>query len=364
MHQPNGSRNIDWEGRTVHLSFIPEHAYHCIWPYISTSLSQPKIKNYKILYEKDPSLGRRTNVTMFEGLEPFTLTTQDDPHVAIYGLKSGAANANASRPALLLLHGFPQSRHIWHRVAPQLLGQYTLVIPDLRGYGESSKPASVEAYAKSAMARDFISVMDQLGHKTFYVCAHDRGARVAHKMCVDFPDRVLKVMLLDICPTLAMFDKTNFDFAKAYFHWFFLIQPAPLPETMIAGDPRKVLSLFMGGRQSKGLEIFDEDCFNYYTSIFEKPDAVHAMCNDYRAAATLDLDEAREDLRQDRKIKCPVRVLWGKYGVIEKCFDALAEWRAVSDAGVAVEGQAVESGHYIPEQIPEDVVATIQDFFS
>ncbi|KAK0392360.1 hypothetical protein NLU13_1855 [Sarocladium strictum] len=300
---------------------------------------------------------------MFEGLEPFTLTTQDDPHVAIYGLRSGNANANASRRALLLLHGFPQSRHIWHRVAPQLLEQYTLVIPDLRGYGESSKVGSVEAYAKSAMARDLVSVMDQLGHETFYVCAHDRGARVAHKMCVDFPDRVLKVIFLDICPTLAMYESTNFEFAKAYFHWFLLIQPAPLPETLIAGDPRKVLSMFLGVRKGDNLSIFDKECFDYYASIMEKPDAVHAMCNDYRAAATVDLEEAREDLRQGRRVKCPVRVLWGKHGVIERSFDALAEWRAVSDPGVAVDGQAVESGHYIPEERPEAVVAAVQDFF-
>jgi pimeloyl-ACP methyl ester carboxylesterase len=303
------------------------------------------------------------DAVMFKGLEPFTLTTQDDPSVAIYGVHSGNANTDTPRRALLLLHGFPQSRHIWHRVAPQLLQDYTLVIPDLRGYGKSSKPGAVESYAKSAMARDFVSVMEQLGHKSFYVCAHDRGARVAHKMCVDFPDRVLKVMLLDICPTLAMYDSTNFEFAKAYFHWFFLIQAAPLPETMIAGDPRKVLDMFMGGRQGDGLEIFDKDCYEYYASIMQDPDAVHAMCNDYRAAATLDLEEARQDLKDGRKIKCPVRILWGKYGVIERCFDALAEWRLVSDADVAVDGQAVESGHYIPEQQPEAVVAAIREFF-
>ncbi|KAH8173973.1 alpha/beta hydrolase fold domain-containing protein [Sarocladium implicatum] len=298
---------------------------------------------------------------MFEGLELFTVKTSDDPHVDISGLKSG--DANASRPALLLLHGFPQSRHIWHRVAPQLLDHYTLVVPDLRGYGESSKPGSVKAYAKSEMARDLVSVMEQLGHQSFFVCGHDRGGRVAHKMCVDYPDRVLKVMFLDICPTLAMFDKTDFDFAKAYWHWFFLMQPAPLPETMIGGDPRRVTSLMLCGREGDNVEIFDKDCLEYYLSAMSDPDAVHAACNDYRAAGTLDLDEAREDLRQSRRIQCPVRVLWGKHGVIEKCFDALAEWRAVSDPGVDVDGQAVESGHYIPEQVPDDVVANIRQFF-
>ena len=298
---------------------------------------------------------------MFEGLEPFALQTQQDPHVEIHGLKS--TTPDPSRPGLLLLHGFPQSHHIWHRVAPQLLGQYTLVIPDLRGYGESSKPESVGNYAKSAMARDMASVMHQLGFSSFYVCAHDRGARVAHKLCVDHPDRVIKVILLDICPTLAMYTKTDFDFAKAYFHWFFLIQPAPLPETMIAGDPRRVLEMFMGGRQKDGLAIFDQDCFEYYASVMKNPAAVHAMCNDYRASSTLDLEEAREDLRRSRLIKCPVRVFWGSHGVIEKCFDAVDEWRAVSDPGVDVQGRSLDSGHYIPEQVPDDVVAAIREFF-
>lgn len=298
---------------------------------------------------------------MFEGLESFSIRTQNDPHVELYGLKSG--NANAARPALLLLHGFPQSRHIWHRVAPQLLERYTLVVPDLRGYGESSKPGSVKAYAKSEMARDLVSVMDRLGHASFFVCGHDRGGRVAHKMCVDYPDRVLKVMFLDICPTLAMFDKTDFDFAKAYWHWFFLMQPAPLPETMIGGDPRRVTSMLLCGREGDDMGIFDEECLEYYLSAMTVPDAVHAACNDYRAAGTVDLEEAREDLKEGRRIQCPVHVLWGKHGVIEKCFDALAEWRAVSDPGVEVSGQAVESGHYIPEQVPDDLVASIGEFF-
>jgi pimeloyl-ACP methyl ester carboxylesterase len=302
-----------------------------------------------------------TTSIMFEALDPFTLTTQKDPHVEIFGLKSG--DANASRPALLLLHGFPQSRHIWHRVAPPLLDQYTLVVPDLRGYGASSKPDDIASYAKSVMARDLIAVMDQLGFGTFYVCAHDRGARVAHKMCVDFPGRVLKLILLDICPTLAMYNKTDFEFAKAYFHWFLLIQPAPLPETMLAGDPRRVIEMYMGGRQVGGLDIFDPECLEYYISMMGDATTVHAMCNDYRAAASLDMQEQRDDLARGRNIKCPVRVLWGKRGVIEKCFDAVSEWRAVSEPGVDVQGWAVDSGHYVPEERPEAVVSAIKEFF-
>lgn len=300
---------------------------------------------------------------MFEGFESFTLTTQKDPQVDIYGLRSGNAK-DRSRPGLLLLHGFPQSRHIWHRVAPQLVDRFSLVVPDLRGYGESSKPEGVEQYAKSAMARDFVSVMDQLGFETFYICSHDRGARVAHKLCVDYPDRVRKVILLDICPTLSMYSATDFEFAKAYFHWFWLIQPTPLPETMINSNPRKILELLMCGRLGAEADIFDPECFDYYQTMMENPAAVHAMCNDYRASATLDMDESRQDLKQGRMIKCPVRVLWGKHAVVEKQFKAVQEWRAVTEKGVAVDGHSVEAGHYIPEQVPDDVVATARDFFT
>ncbi|KAH6886166.1 Alpha/Beta hydrolase protein [Thelonectria olida] len=304
---------------------------------------------------------------MFQGFQPFKVETQTDPPITICGLKSGdgssSSSSSPSRPPLLLLHGFPQTRHIWHRVAPKLVDQYTVVLMDLRGYGESSKPEHVASYAKSAMARDCVKVMDELGFKqSFFVCAHDRGARVAHKLCVDFPDRVRKAILLDICPTLAMYTKTDFDFAKAYFHWFFLIQPDPLPETLISGCPREFAELFMGGRQKDGLHIFDSACFDTYVENFKDAATVHAMCQDYRASATLDLDEAREDLEKSRLVRCPLLILWGKHGVIEKCFDALEEWRAVTESGVSVTGNSVDSGHYLPENVPEEVTSAIGSF--
>ncbi|UPK99648.1 hypothetical protein LCI18_010583 [Fusarium solani-melongenae] len=297
---------------------------------------------------------------MFEGFQPFVVKTSKDS-VTINGLRSG--DSSSSKPPLLLLHGFPQTLHIWHRIAPQLLDKYTLILIDIRGYGKSSKPENVSAYAKSAMARDCIDVMDSLGFTDFYVCAHDRGARVAHKLCVDYPDRVRKVILLDICPTLSMFTKTDFDFAKAYFHWFFLIQDAPLPEMMIANRSRQFAELFMGGRQKDGLKLFDPECFDFYAKSLEDEAAVHAMCNDYRASATLDLDEAREDLKQGHRIRSPLLVLWGKHGVIEKCFEAVKEWKDVTEPGVPVEGYSVESGHYIPEHAPEEVVSAVLKFF-
>ncbi|OBS24462.1 hypothetical protein FPOA_05004 [Fusarium poae] len=298
---------------------------------------------------------------MFDNLQPFEIQTKSDSNVTINGLKS--EDASSSKPALLLIHGFPQTLHIWHRVVPQVVDKYNVVLIDIRGYGKSSKPADVASYAKSAMARDCIDVMDALGHNgSFFVCAHDRGARVAHKLAVDYPDRIRKFILLDICPTLSMYTKTDFDFANAYFHWFFLIQKEPLPETLITAKPRELAEMFMGGRQGDGVAIFEPDCFDIYAKSLEDYATVHGMCNDYRASATLDLEEARQDLKNGRKIKSPLLVLWGKHGVIEKCFDAIKEWKDVTEDGVSVQGHSVDSGHYIPEQAPGEVVASIKEF--
>ncbi|KAF5019675.1 hypothetical protein F66182_8304 [Fusarium sp. NRRL 66182] len=301
---------------------------------------------------------------MFDGFQSFLITTKSNSNVTIRGFKNGDA-PSSSKPPLLLLHGFPQTLHIWHRVAPQLIDKYNVVLIDIRGYGESSKPDHVAAYAKSAMARDCIDVMDTLGHtESFFVCAHDRGARVAHKLAVDYPDRVRKFILLDICPTLSMYTKTDFDFAKSYFHWFFLIQPEPLPETLMNARPRELAELFMGGRQKENLSIFEPAAFDIYAKCLEDRATVHGMCNDYRASATLDLDEARDDLKKGRKIRSPLLVLWGKYGVIEKSFDAIKEWEEVTEPGIPVKGHSVEAGHYIPEHAPDDVVSAIMEFLT
>lgn len=301
---------------------------------------------------------------MFDNFEPISVTTQAAPEVTIRGLRSTNTSSQPTKPPLLLLHGFPQTLHIWHRVAPQLTDTYTVILFDLRGYGASSKPAGdVSQYAKSVMARDCAVAMAELGYESFYLCGHDRGGRVGHKLCVDFPDRVRRALFLDICPTLAMYEATNFEFARAYFHWFLLIQPSPLPETMVLGNPRQLAEAFMGGRQGEGLGIFAEACFDEYVKSLSDPDTVHAMCQDYRAAATLDLEEQKKDLAEGRRIRCPVKVLWGKAGVIEKCFDALSEWRKVTEKGAGVEGQAVDSGHYIPEHAPQAVVSAARELF-
>ncbi|OAR05946.1 hypothetical protein LLEC1_01408 [Akanthomyces lecanii] len=299
---------------------------------------------------------------MFQGFTAFNLRAQTEPEtVTIFGLET---DHDAKLPALLLLHGFPQNHQIWSRVVSLLAGRYNIVAMDLRGYGKSSKPKSISAYAKSAMARDCVAAMDALGYTdSFYVCAHDRGARVAHKLCVDYPARVQKAIFLDICPTLAMYENAGVDFAKSYFHWFFLIQKAPFPETLISANPREFAKMFMGGRQEEGLAIFDDSSFNSYVESLGDGDTMHSMCQDYRASATLDLDEARDDLNGGRLIRCPLRVLWSGRGVIERCFSAVKEWQAVSADDVIVEGRSVDSGHYIPEQVPDTVASEILDFF-
>lgn len=297
---------------------------------------------------------------MFEKFTTFDITVE--PDVTIHGVHGG------SGPALLLLHGFPQTHHIWHRVADELSKSYYVVAMDLRGYGRSSKPDGGEGhirYGKKAMAKDAVAVMKQLqsrrdaGDESFFVCAHDRGARVTHRLCVDYPHLIKRAILLDICPTLAMYTKTTRDFAQSYFHWFFLIQQSPLPELSISTNAQVWVQNFMGGRYA-GLAPFAEECLAEYKASLADYDTVHAMCEDYRASASIDLKDAEEDVVAGRKVQCPIRVLWGKNGVVGKLFDVLGEWRSVSSQ--SVDGTTVDSGHYIPEERPEDVIANVLEF--
>ncbi len=268
----------------------------------------------------------------------------------------------AGRPPLLLLHGHPQTHAMWHRVAPTLATRFSVVMMDLRGRGDSARPpasADHALYSKRAMASDALAVMHQLGFERFAVCAHDRGARVAHRLALDHPAAVSRLMLLDIAPTLAMYEATTEAFARAYWHWFFLIQPAPLPERAIEADPVAWIREGMGARFA-GLGPFAPEAMAEYERCLAIPGSATAVCEDYRASAAIDLDHDRADRAAGRRISAPTRVLWGREGVIERCFDALALWRAAAEH---VSGRALEGGHYLAEEQPEALIAEIQTFF-
>ena len=269
----------------------------------------------------------------------------------------------SSGPPLLLLHGHPQTHAIWHKVAPALAKSFTLILCDLRGYGDSSKPpggADHLTYSKRSMAADLWQVMQTLGHRRFSVMGHDRGARVAHRLAMDQEDAVERLVLLDIAPTLAMYEQTNEAFARAYWHWFFLIQPAPLPERLIEADAQAYVRDLMGGR-SAGLAPFDRRALAEYTRCLGLPGAAHALCEDYRAAASIDLEHDRADRIAARRLAMPVLVLWGEHGVVHRCFKPLEEWRRVARE---VDGVALPCGHYIAEEAPEVLLARALPFLA
>jgi len=273
------------------------------------------------------------------------------------------AIVGGSGPPLLLLHGHPQTHAIWHRVAPRLAEHFTVVACDLRGYGESSKPQGAPDhanYSKRAMAADMLTVMQSLGFATFRVLAHDRGARVAHRLALDHPQAVERMALLDIAPTLAMYEQTSDAFARAYWHWFFLIQPAPLPERLIEADPAAYVRDVMGKR-SAGLAPFDPRALAEYQRCLALPGAAHGICEDYRAAATIDLEHDRVDRDAGNRLALPLMVLWGEQGVVGRCFDPLAEWQRVAND---VRGGALPCGHYIAEEAPDMLLERVLPFFA
>lgn len=287
----------------------------------------------------------------------FEADTRDVNGVCIHFRTGG------SGPPLLLLHGFPQTQALWHRMAPSLARHFTLVMPDLRGYGDSDKPpgdADHANYSKRTMARDQVELMASFGFKRFAVCGHDRGGRVAHRMALDHPQAVARLMLLDISPTRTMYERTTMELARAYYHWFFLIQPAPLPERLIGADPVFYLRRSLSGWGVHGLEIFDPRALAEYERCFADPAAIHAMCEDYRAAASIDLAHDRAD--EHARIECPLRVLWGERGVVHRLFTPIADWQA--KARLPVTGRTTPTGHYIAEEAPELLVEEILTFFA
>jgi len=272
------------------------------------------------------------------------------------------ARRGGSGPALLLLHGHPQTHAMWHRVAPALAERFTVITADLRGYGDSARvapDADHSAYSKRVMAGELVGLMRRFGFERFAILAHDRGARVAHRLAVDHPHAVSRLMLLDIAPTLAMYRGTDEAFARAYWHWFFLIQPAPLPERLIEADPVAYLRDLMGRRHG-GLAAFAPEAMAEYERCIAIAGTAASMCEDYRASAGIDLEHDRADQAAGHRLAMPLQVLWGAQGVVGRCFDVLRLWREVADD---VGGAALESGHYIAEEAPDALLAEAFSFF-
>mgnify|MGYP000101878644 FL=1 len=292
----------------------------------------------------------------FSGFESRKFSTESvDGSIEISYLIGG------NGPPLLLLHGFPQTKAIWSLVAPELAKQFTVVAADLRGYGASSKPHGRQdhsTYSKRSMAADQHNLMKSLGFDQFFLLGHDRGGRVSHRLAMDFPDSVLRLMVLDISPTLTMYENTTMEFAKGYWHWFFLIQPEPVPEKMIGANPEYWLKNHMGRHAGTG--IFSPERWAEYLAGASNAEGLHAMCEDYRAAASIDLVHDRADRNAGNNLKMPLRVLWGEHGLVNKCFKPIEDWKAVA---LDVSGRAVPSGHYIPEEVPDLLLAEARDFF-
>ncbi|MBT0960046.1 alpha/beta fold hydrolase [Denitromonas iodatirespirans] len=263
-------------------------------------------------------------------------------------------------PPLLLLHGYPQTHAMWHAVAPALAADFHVICPDLRGYGDSSKPAGGPDhanYAKRAMAQDMVELMAALGHTRFDMAGHDRGARVTHRLALDHPQAVRRACVMDIAPTHYMFGHTDQAFATGYYHWFFLIQPDGLPERMIGADPDYYLHEKLHRWAAPGAR-FDAAALAEYRRCFAWPETIHASCEDYRAAAGIDL--AHDAADRARRIACPLLVLWGDQGFVQRSYDVLAVWREYARD---VRGHAVHSGHFLPEEAPGEVIAALRDFF-
>ncbi len=290
---------------------------------------------------------------MFEGFSKTTAQLQD---IQIHYVMGG------SGPPLLLLHGYPQSHVMWHKVAPRLAEHFTVVASDLRGYGDSAKPktsADHAVYSKRATAKDQVELMASLGFESFSVAGHDRGGRVAHRMALDHPDKVERLAVLDIAPTYSMYANTDFNFALAYYHWFFLIQPYPLPETMIGADPEFYLRKKFG-QWGRDETAFPEEAMQAYLRCF-KEETIHASCEDYRASATIDMEHDKADIDAGTGILCPILALWGEKGYVGNKYDVLAEWRKWA---TEVSGFGLPSGHYLPEEAPNETTAALLNFFN
>ena len=309
-------------------------------------------------------------MTWFDGFEQRSFEVNG---ATINARVSQTALGDVPKPALLLLHGFPQSHVMWHRVAQKLAKEYFLVLPDLRGYGDSSKTPGLpdhSNYSKRNMAHDVVLVMDALGIDEFYLCGHDRGGRVAHRLALDHVARVKKLCVIDIAPTLDMYEGNSLnapymEFARAYYHWFHMLQPAPLPEIIMGANhldtAKAYLHAKLGGWGSSGLGYIEPQALSDYERCFCNAQALHTACEDYRASAGIDLTHDREGRAVGSKVACDLLVLWGARGVVERLFDPMALWQA--QCGGVVTGQAMAAGHFIPEELPGQTADALQQFF-
>lgn len=269
-------------------------------------------------------------------------------------------HGGTGKPPLLLLHGYPQTHVIWHKVAPQLAEHFHVICPDLRGYGDSSKPPSTAdhyPYSKRAMAQDMVEMMTALGYSEFFVAGHDRGARVTHRLILDYPDKIKKACVMDIAPTYHMFKHTDKNFATGYYHWFFLIQPNGLPERLIGADPTYYLTEKLK-RWSGDDAVFSDAAFAEYNRCFAQADTIHASCEDYRAAASIDLQHDEASLSQ--KVECPLLVLWGEDGFINRSYNVLEAWQNYAEK---VTGNTLACGHFLPEESPKELYNELLNFF-
>ena len=280
--------------------------------------------------------------------------------VTVDGVAINFVEAGSGEP-LLLIHGYPQTHSMWHRLAPQLAKHFRVICPDLRGYGDSDKPESTDdhfTYSKKAMAGDMIGLMSKLGHDNYLVAGHDRGGRVTHRMCLDAPDQISRACVMDIVPTHYIFANTDQALATTYYHWFFLIQPDGLPERLIANDVDYYLREKLRRWAAPGAQ-FDERAVVEYIRCFSDPRTIHSSCEDYRAAAGIDRQHDEGD--RDRKIECPMLVLWGGEGFVNRQYDVLSVWQEYANQ---VSGRAIEGcGHFLPEEKPQETFTEMLAFF-
>jgi len=290
------------------------------------------------------------SVALFKGFKPMRIETKGATINAVVG---------GSGPPVLLLHGHPQSHTMWHKVAPRLAANFSIVAADLRGYGDSSKPPDGQnhfGYSKRAMGQDQAEVMTRLGFAKFAVVGHDRGARVATRMALDYPERITKLAVFDNLPTRTMYRNVNKEWATAYYHWFFLIQPSPYPETLVANS----VEFFLHNSFDRAAGAITPEAFAEYLRCFRNPAVVHAACEDYRAGASIDLEIDEADW--NRKIACPVLALWAQRGNLPRFFgNVLDLWK---EKAVDVKGRALPGGHFLAEELPDQVLAELKPFLT